>query len=213
MAIIIHNDFVQGTQEWLDFRRDKITCSNAYALLTKGKKQCLAINNRHADYTNANGNFYAERGHSLEIEARAMLDDAVSASGLKLVEAGMITNTDYPDAGYSPDGLVVSADHTGELFPSDIKAIIEIKAYNDVVIRNGEPVYVGKHELACKSYDNVPIEAQAQIQMELLISGASVCYLALYNPEAKEGVEKFHIHKIFPDDAIQARLKKKLSRT
>lgn len=229
---MIHfHDYVQGSQEWLDARVGKVTCSNALTLLDKGKQACLIKNSDAANRITPNGNGYAERGHVLEHEVRELLNVELADNNLELVEAGMITNDKYPDAAYSPDGLVCHPDKpTGEF-----EAIVEIKAYNDVVekrkstlrLSKGEyvldefvsdtgelmcHVYVGKHAKACESYDNVPIEARVQIQMELLISEAPVCYLILYNPEADPDSDtpRVKIWTVEPDPKIQRRLQTQL---
>lgn len=234
MSIQVH-DFQQGSQEWLDARLNLVTCSNALLLIEKGKQACLAANRDAAERLSPNGNPYAERGHALEEEVRTALNDNLSKQGLELRETGILTNTDYPGAGYSPDGLVCKQGDDIENF----QAIVEIKSYNDVVERLGSPekvkqnlrkgekilgtthnehgelftrVYVGKHAKACESYDNVPLVARAQIQMELLISGAPECYLVLYNPDADDNTPIVQTHIVKPDPELQKVLKEKLSR-
>ena len=114
---------------------------------------------------------------------------------------------------------------------------MEIKSYNDVVERKGDPasviktlrkgdkilgiaynefgdlvtrVYVGKHANACKDYDNVPLVARAQIQMELLISEAPMCYLILYNPDATGTTPTAKTYTVLPDEKLQENLREKL---
>lgn len=232
MSIHFH-DYQQGSQEWLDARLNLVTCSNALLLIEKGKQACLAANQDAAERLSPNGNPYAERGHALEEEVRAALNENLATQGLELRETGILTNDDFPDAGYSPDGLVCKQGDDIENF----LAIVEIKSYNDVVERKGSPekvrknlrsgeriigtthnehgelftqVYVGKHANACKSYDNVPLVARAQIQMELLISGAPECYLVLYNPDATGDTPTVQTHIIKPDPTLQKVLKEKL---
>lgn len=210
MSIEIH-DVTQGTQEWLDLRTGRVTCSNALLLLEKGPLACLAANADAAARITPNGNFYAERGHALETDIREAFEKELSKDGLELLEAGMITNSKYPMAGYSPDGLIVYKNDP----LTDFQAIVEIKAYNDYVDRKNntgemQKTYVGKHARACESYDNVPLEARIQIQMELLISEAPECYLILTNPDADADVPKVKIYTVKPDKKIQARLKEKL---
>lgn len=228
---MIHlHDYAQGSQEWLDARVGKVTCSNALFLLEKGKQACLIKNADAANRITPNGNTYAERGHALEHEVRELLNAQLAEKSLVLVETGMLTNDKYPDAGYSPDGLIKHPNDPNDKF----LAIAEIKSYNDVVEKSaknlhlkkdehivkkyfnesGEPmasVYVGKHAKACESYDNVPLEARMQIQMELLISEASCCYLILYNPDATDDAPIVKIWTVEPDSIIQQKLKEKLS--
>ena len=224
-------DCAQGSQEWLDARKGLITCSNAMLLIEKGKRACLIANEDAAERITPNGNFYAERGHALEHEIREEFNAQLATQGLELRESGILLNSDFPDAGYSTDGLVVPKNAPAENY----LAIIEIKAYNDVVERTGElatikrklhedeyivgyntvtkiaKVYVGKHAKACQSYDNVPVVAQAQIQMELLISQAPKCYLILYNPDAEKNTPKTKSYLVYPDEKLQKILREKLS--
>ena len=230
--ITIHN-YQQGSQEWLDARLGLVTCSNALLLLEKGKQACMLANKDAATRITPNGNFYAERGHVLEEEVRNALNEDLKKQGLELREAGILTNSEYQDAGYSPDGLVCRIGEPTE----DYLAIVEIKSYNDVVERKGDPasgiktlrkgdkilgtsynefgepvtrVYVGKHANACKDYDNVPLVARAQIQMELLISEAPMCYLILYNPDATGTTPTAKTYTVLPDEKLQENLRKKL---
>ena len=226
----------QGTQEWLELRRGRVTCSNAEKLLTNGYKTALLENERAADYIRPNGNDYAERGHVIEYEMREQLNEKLSASNLEIQTCTFITNKKFPGAGYSPDGLIVHKDDEnwvkgGGFIPC------EFKAYNDVVVRKKDEetpsnpyhikksegeyivkeyrneegvavadVYVGKHEKACKSLDKVPLVARCQMQMEMLMCDAQELFLVLANPDAKEGVPKVHIYNVKKDDEMRARL-------
>ena len=226
----------QGTQEWLELRKGKVTCSNAKLLLTNGVKKCLAENERAASYIRPNGNSYAERGHVIEFEMREELNEKLSESNLEIQTCTFVTNKKFPIAGYSPDGLIVHKDDknwvkAGGFIP------VEFKAYNDVVVRKYDnllpsnpfhlkksekeyvveeylsddgikeaKVYVGKHEKACKNFDDVPLEARCQMQMEMLMCDAKELFLVLANPDAKEGVPKVHIHHVEKDPDMQARI-------
>ena len=230
----------QGTQEWLELRKGRVTCSNAQLLLTNGVNRCLAENERAAEYIRPNGNDYAERGHVIEYEMREQLNEQLAESNLEIQTCTFITNRKFPIAGYSPDGLIVHKDDEnwvkgGGFIP------VEFKAYNDVVIRTydrntpsnpyhikkseGEyiveeymggdglkeaKVYVGKHEKACKSFDNVPLNARCQMQMEMLMCDAKELFLVLANPDAKEGVPKVHIHRVERDNEVCGRIVEKL---
>ena len=137
MTIQVH-DYQQGSQEWLDARLNLVTCSNALLLIEKGKQACLSANRDAAERLSPNGNPYAERGHVLEEEVRSALNDDLIKKGLVLRETGILTNSDYPDAGYSPDGLVCKQGDPIEKY----MAIVEIKSYNDIVERKGTPEMV-----------------------------------------------------------------------
>lgn len=205
----------QGTQEWLDLRVGRVTCSNALTLLTRGKNFCLEENLLSAERLTPNGNGYAERGHVIEDEARELLNKNLLPFGMKVVTCAFITNDDFPNAGYSPDGLIVPADmenwwECDELIPA------EFKAYNDVTERqdeNGEKVLVrsDKHKKAALNVNDVPLVARCQCQMEMLISQAKEIYLILANPDAQGDEPKVAHHVIKRDEAICNRLIEKLS--
>lgn len=203
----------QGTQEWLKLRANRVTCSNAITLLTRGKNFCLEANKLAMERITPNGNTYAERGHVIENETRDELNAFLKTHGLRLETCTFITNDKYPDAGYSPDGLIVPLNSErwweGDFIP------VEFKAYNDVVTRqvNGEKVKVktNKHLKATQNFDDVPLLARAQCQMEMLLTGANKLCLVLSNPDAEAGEERVKVWWVEKDDTIQSRLIQKLS--
>lgn len=205
----------QGTQEWLDLRANRVTCSNAYKLLTRGKNFCIEDNRLAAKRLTPNGNQYAERGHVVEEEARNEFNKLLEPQGYRIETCTFITNDDYPEAGYSPDGLIVPLDvedwlEAGEFIP------LECKAYNDVVERWDKEakryvqVRVDKHLKAVEDYNNVPISARMQIQMEMLMVGAKTLVLLLANPDADDA-HKVHFHYVQADEKIQEKLSQRLS--
>lgn len=205
----------QGTQEWLDLRVGRVTCSNALTLLTRGKEFCKEANLLSAERTTPNGNGYAERGHVIEDEARNALNAQLEKSGYKLVTCAFITHDDYPDAGYSPDGLIVPIDledwwNYGEFTPA------EFKAYNDVTERQGEGgqkvlVRSDKHKKAAANLEDVPLVARCQCQMEMLMCDAKECFLILANPDATGDEPKIAHHIVKRDEKVCQRLADKLT--
>lgn len=204
----------QGTQEWLDMRKGRVTCSNALTLLTRGKNFCLEANNLAANRITPNGNGYAERGHVIESETREELNSFLQKFSLKLETCTFITNDDYPDAGYSPDGLIVPLFaekwwESGHFIPA------EFKAYNDFTIRqkDGHQIVVqsDKHHHAVQNFDQVPLVAKAQCQMEMLMVGAEKLCLVLANPDAQDEYERVKIWWVDQDEKIRNRLIEKLS--
>lgn len=187
-----YDDLAQGTQEWLEVRAGLVTCSNALTLMNKGKEQCKEANQLSLGRLKTNGNWYAERGHVIENEFRDAYNKKLHEMGMKIVECGFITNDDYPDVGYSPDGLIVK-----EGAEEDILGLIEFKAYNDLVIRSfgravstptggaGEEIVLrAKHRKACLDILDVPPNCIAQCNMAMLITGAPQVELLLCNPDA-----------------------------
>lgn len=203
----LHFGIEQGTQEWLELREGKITCSNAKTLLYRGKKACLDANKRAAGRLRPNGNSYAERGHVVENDAKSAFNDLIAERGLKIMDCTFVTNSDYPDAGYSPDGLIVDMRDSDpcEFIP------LEVKAYNDYVDRNGERVYVGKHTKAVDDFKNVPMDAYYQMQMEMLMVDAPMVMLLLANPDCEDESKKVKLWEVKRDEMIIERLKELLS--
>lgn len=208
-----HFGVEQGTQEWLELRSGLVTCSNASTLLTRGKNFCLEANAKAMERITPNGNSYAERGHVIENEVRELFNQHLADMGLVIHTCAFITNSDYPEAGYSPDGLIapLGVDNWWEapLIP------LEVKAYNDVVTRQiggvKAEVRTEKHLKATLDLENVPVLARAQCQMEMLITGSDQVCLLLANPDAVAGEDKVKLWWIKKDQKIQDRLIKKLS--
>lgn len=183
--LTFYYDVEQGTQEWLDLRKGKVTCSNALVLLTKGKTAAILANKDSAERITPNGNRYAERGHVIEAEYKEQFNavlKSIDSGGLEIDECGFITNSQYPDAGYSPDGLVVDVSKT-------IITFAEYKAYNDFTTDEltGEVTSISfKHRKACQDISNVPAACIAQCNLAMLITGADYMMLFLCNPDASQ---------------------------
>lgn len=189
----------QGTQEWLDLRANRATCSNAKAVCEKGVKYAIEINRQHAARKTPNGNQYAERGHVLEDEVKERIQQTFETEDLELVSCSFITNDDYPHAGYSPDWLVVNK-HTGKFV-----APIEIKCFNDKTERFDKKTGTvkefekWKHKECCESVRNIPLENRMQFEMEMLMTETEELLVILYNPDAEEGVPQFKMHVYTPE--------------
>lgn len=110
-SVKYHDALEQGTQEWLDFRKQyDITGStigdylghnpatNNSPIHTMGEKIGLTV---RKDSPRARENF--ERGHRLEAWARPRVGERY---GIEITETGAITNDNYPGMMYSPDGLI-----------------------------------------------------------------------------------------------------------
>lgn len=192
----------QGTQEWLELRKNRATCSNAYILCANGKNRSRYANYQHAVRTSPNGNDYAKRGHVLEYEIKEKLVRQFSEEGSQfriITDCSFITHDDFPGAGYSPDAFLVDKDTGLFLIP------IEIKCFNDIVerkiVKNGKRmkyfVRTNKHKKSCEGLKNVPFDLRMQFQMEMLMTDTEELLLVLYNPDAEEGVPviKFHVVK------------------
>lgn len=189
--LCFYDDVAQGTQEWLELRSGRVTCSNALTLMNKGKEQCREANKIALNNLKTNGNWYAERGHVIEFEFKEAYNKVLKSNNLQMIDCGLITNDDYPDAGYSPDGLITPIDD-----PTHIIGLAEFKAYNDIVIRKdgkgctptGHPdeelALTAKHRNACLDELCIPPNCIAQCNMAMLIMEMDQVTLFLCNPDA-----------------------------
>lgn len=144
--ITIH-DVQQGTPEWDTLREGLYTGSNAAKLLRYGAGDRARTTSR-----SFSGNFHTKRGHLLEDEAIELYAEITETS---INRPGFVTNSRYPNAGYSPDGL-----------GSD--ALIEVKCFN-----------VTRHLQVIKE---IPLEIEAQIHFGMLVCERHTAKLILYNP-------------------------------
>lgn len=191
----------QGTQEWLDLRSQLVTCSNSLQLCDKGRTFAQEINRQHAARKTANGNEYAERGHVLEDEIREKLEAVFNNDEHELVSCSFVTNSDFPGAGYSPDGIIRDK-KTGKFI-----APIEIKCFNDVTKswnpkKHGFDTHIkNKHKECCEDVKNIPLENRMQFEMEMVITETDSVIVVLYNPEAdvENGVPILKIHTYTPE--------------
>lgn len=144
------HDIEQGSAEWLEARKGKFTGSNAYKLLGSHGANEYA----QAIEGSFKGNFYTKRGHILEDEA-IELYEAITKQ--RVTHTGYVTNTDYPDCLYSPDGLLAGD-------------VIEVKCFGEkphMKIINGD----------------IDIKILAQIHFGMMICGKKAAQLVIYNPE------------------------------
>lgn len=203
----------QGTQEWLELRADKATCSNAFGLCFHGKNFSKTANEQHALRTTPNGNQYAERGHVYENEVKEkIIEEFVNEnSRFEVLNCSFIMHDDYPNAGYSPDAILVDK-ATGEFYMP-----IEVKCFNDITERwidkkKGLKKFVrtNKHKKCCESLLNVPFEYRMQFQMEMLMTDTDTLLLVLYNPDAEQGVPVIKFHVVERDEVYINRIKERL---
>lgn len=182
-------------------RSQLVTCSNSLALCDKGRAHAQEINRQHARRKTPNGNQYAERGHVLEDEIRARLEETFNNEYLELKTCSFITNEDYPGAGYSPDGIVCNR-KTGEfLYPIEIKCFNDVTKHYNPKTHKYETVVQNKHRDCCADINNVPLENRMQFEMEMVITETEAVLVVLYNPEADvdNGVPVLKIHNYTPE--------------
>lgn len=146
--MIVHHDVIQGSPAWKLLRKELWTGSIAVRLLQgKGLPH---------DY-DFDGNKYTKRGQLLESIAIAEYERRV---GRKVARPGFVTNTVYPNAGYSPDAI-------------DRKILIEIKALN------GE-----RHDKLAAG--EIPLIYAVQVYFGMIITGLRKARLLAFNPECEQ---------------------------
>ena len=91
----IHNT-AQGSPEWFELRKGRVTASNAWKLLQKGYK--AAVEQKTIPTTSA-----MQRGKDLEPEALEIYHR--THDNIEILTVGFVTNPKYPNAGASPDGI------------------------------------------------------------------------------------------------------------
>lgn len=139
----------QGSDEWQALRQGRYTGSNAHKLLKYGARPYSLTES--SEFT---GTFWTKRGHLLETEAIELYE---AITGTTVEHPGFVTNSKFPDCGYSPDGL--QAAH-----------VIEVKCFN-------EPKHL-------KLYGGeLPLEIMAQIHFGMLICERKLARLVIYNPK------------------------------
>ena len=117
MTILYHYDIEQGTDEWHNIRRGKITASAIGAMLTPSRKIANNQGSREAvyriaaeritDYTDETATTFAmQRGHDDEALARQIYTENTNAP---VTECGFVMNDEHGvTICCSPDGLVHS---------------------------------------------------------------------------------------------------------
>lgn len=95
-TVTIHN-CEQGTPEWHELRKGRVTASNAWKLLTEGYK--AATEQKKIPQTKA-----MHRGTVLEPEAIELYEKI--KGNPDVLRVGFVTNSRYRNAGASPDGVL-----------------------------------------------------------------------------------------------------------
>ena len=144
--MIIWHDVEQGTEKWKALRRLLWTGSVSIRLL-QGKPLP-----REYDW---DGNDATRRGHMLEI---ACMREYERKYRRKVARPGFVTNSVYPNAGYSPDGI-------------DGGWLLECKAFMKE-----------RHDKLL-SWDTIPLTIKCQILFGMIITGKRKARLLAFNPD------------------------------
>jgi len=170
--MIHYHEMQQGSTEWDEIRKGKLTASNATAIGANGtglKTYCESI---ALDIIGSQKDHYInevmERGNILEPTARTAYE---FEKGVSIKEVGFITNDRYENVGVSPDGLIT------------LDGGVEIKARNN-----------NKHfSLILGNTKEIPY---SQIQMTLLITERAWWDFVSFNPNLSKPL---FIKRIYPD--------------
>jgi hypothetical protein len=177
MTIQVHQ-VQQNSDTWLKLREGKVTGSIADLLLKWGKKEAMLRNRTDEEVHN----FYIDRGHILEDEAIELYE----AIHKRTVERpGLVTNSRYPDASCSPDGICN-------------KFLIEVKCF------------AYKNHIVIKDEASIPPKIMAQLQFNMLICGLRKARLILYNPDIDDPMVAYREIFVLKNEKIHANIKRKL---
>lgn len=180
----IHN-LQQGTDEWFDIRKGKMTASNAYTISVAGKGLDTYIKTIVADlFASQKEESYKskamERGNELEAQAKSIYE---LNNDIDIENVGFIEYSEF--IGCSPDGLI--NDDGG----------IEIKCINN------------KDYFQLLLGEEMPDVSHIwQVQMCLMITGRKWWDLVYYNPAFKQST---FITRIVPEKDKFEKLKVGLS--
>lgn len=164
-------DVEQGTPKWKLLRKGLWTGSVAIKLL-QGKSF-------PREYEFA-GNDATRRGTLLEV---ASIREYERKYRCKVKRPGFVTNSVYPNAGYSPDGI-------------DGAWLLESKSFNGA---RHDSLAAGK----------IPLEVQVQILFGMIITGKRKARLLAYNPDVV-GKEELTVIEVTYEKIIGNRIRKLL---
>lgn len=182
--MITWHDVEQGTPEWFELREGRWTGSRAIRLLQRKPLP------REQEW---GGNDATRRGHALEVAA---IREYERKYRRKVKRPGFITNSVYPNAGYSPDGI-------------DGRWQLESKALNgvrhDKLVADDRPL----NELEEMIMSQIPLEYRVQIFFGMIITGLRKARLLAFNPEIVD-TEQLTVVEVGYDRIIGDNIRKKL---
>ncbi len=156
--IIFHDTGGQGTPKWLELREGLWTGSKALRLL-QGKSM-------PRDYDFA-GNDATRRGHMLEVAA---IREYEREYQVKVSRPDFVTNSVYPNAGYSPDAI-------------DRAWLLECKALAEIRHKGLISDKMSLQELEGIVASKIPLIYKVQIFFGMIITGKRKARLLAFNPE------------------------------
>lgn len=179
-----YKDLLQGTDEWFELKKLKLSSSHATAIANAGKGLDTYIKTLVLDYILPNREKYTgkdmDRGNQLESSARIKYE---FERNIIVTQVGFIEHC--KNSGCSPDGLV-DEDKEG-------KGGIEIKARNDE-----------KHFALLAGYDKVDSSTIWQMNMSMFIASRKWWDFISYNPNFKQSI---YIERFYLDPIKQKKIK------
>ena len=178
-----HYDLDQGSDQWYEIRKLKMTASHAQAIATAGKGLDTYIKNKVLELIVPKQNFDNEhtiRGKELEPIA---ISEYELNNNLTVKKIGFIEHSNR--VGCSPDGLVNN------------DGIIEVKCRKDDIYYD---------TLITRK---IPSSDMWQIQMNLLISKIKWCDYICYNPNFTKSMLQL---RVFPNPNMHDKLLKGLDK-
>lgn len=182
--MIVWHDVKQGSEEWFRRRRGLWTGSKVLRLL-QGKP--------YKEDVEWEGNDATRRGHALEVAA---IREYERKYRTKVRRPGGVTNTVYPNAWYSPDGI-------------DRAWLLEAKAF---VGKSYEKLISDKGHLL--SIDDIissriPLTVKVQLFFGMIITGKRKARILAMNPDIPDQ-EQLVIIEVYYDKLIGNNIRKKL---
>lgn len=182
------NDFEQGSDEWLNFRKGKISGTMLSDMYSKrGNRKIgfyeLVAQSLSIDPDDENR---MDRGLRLEEEAILLFTEKYG----KMVErVGVCVHDKYPDVINSPDGLIKHGKKYTEA--------VEVKCLSPA------------RHLQAVIEDEVPLEFEAQkLQYFIVNPDLQTLYFIFYDPRIAS--VPFHVIKVDRDESLQAAVDKYL---
>lgn len=170
---------IQGSDEWLEDRKGKLTASNAQAISANGKGLETYIYTLLAEKYSSNDEKYInedmERGNELEAMARKLYE---LEKGVEIKEVGFVELDDY--IGASPDGFI------------DDDGLVEIKSPND------------KNHFYAITTEKIETKYIWQMQMQMYVTGRKWCDFVSFNPNFER---ELFIKRIDRDEKAIEKLK------
>jgi exodeoxyribonuclease (lambda-induced) len=163
----------QGSDEWYQVRRMKMTASHAQAIAACGAGLETYILDMCSEFFSTKekeifANQHTERGNAYEDQARVIYE---LQTGNKVEQVGFVVHSDH--VGCSPDGLV------------NDDGLVEFKNPSD------------KEHFRFMVDNKIKPEYEWQMQMQMLVTGREWCDFVSYNPNFENCIV---IKRVTPDD-------------